>query len=96
MIIGLPKEIKEQESRVGLTPQSVEKLVTAGNTVIFEKNAGIESGFLDEEYVKSGGKLVNTASEVFMESELIIKVKEPLSAEIKHLRPGQILFTYFL
>jgi len=94
MIIGLPKEIKAQESRVGLTPQSVEKLVSAGNTVIFEKNAGIESGFLDEEYVKSGGKLVNTASEVFMESELIIKVKEPLSEEVKHLRPGQILFTY--
>mgnify|MGYP001319541243 FL=1 len=77
MLIGIPKEIKPQENRVGLTTQSVKNLVKEGHEVVVEKGAGNGSGFLDEDYTDSGAKILNSASEVFNNAELIIKVKEP-------------------
>ncbi len=93
MEIGVPKEIKDQEYRVGLTPNSI-KVLTAQNHVVFvETNAGIGAGFTDEAYIKAGAKIVPTASEAW-DRELVVKVKEPLASEYSYLRSGQILFTY--
>ena len=94
MLIGIPKEIKPQENRVGLTTQSVKNLVEEGHEVVVEKSAGNGSGFLDEDYTDSGAKILNSASEVFNNAELIIKVKEPQEEEVALLRKDQILFTY--
>ena len=94
MIIGCPKEIKDQERRVGLTPAGVYALVHAGHTVYIEKNAGLASGFADEEYVREGAEILDTPQEVYAASDMIIKVKEPLKPEYGLLREGQILFTY--
>ena len=94
MLIGIPKEIKPQENRVGLTTQSVKNLVEEGHEVVVEKGAGNGSGFLDEDYIDSGAKIINSASEVFNNAELIIKVKEPQEEEVALLRKDQILFTY--
>src|SRR5213596_36264 len=94
MIIGVPKEIKEQEQRVGLLPSAANQLVRRGHSVLVEKNAGIGSGYPDEEYVKAGAEIVDQAKEVFARADLIVKVKEPLPAEWGLLRKGQILFTY--
>ena len=94
MLIGIPKEIKPQENRVGLTTQSVKNLVEEGHEVVVEKGAGNGSGFLDEDYTDSGAKILNSASEVFNNAELIIKVKEPQEEEVALLRKDQILFTY--
>ena len=94
MLIGIPKEIKPQENRVGLTTQSVKNLVEEGHEVVVEKGAGNGSGFLDENYIDSGAKIINSASEVFNNAELIIKVKEPQEQEVALLRKDQILFTY--
>jgi len=94
MLIGIPKEIKPQENRVGLTIQSVKKLVEEGHEVVVEKGAGNGSGFPDEDYFDSGAKILNSASEVFNNAELIIKVKEPQEEEVALLRKDQILFTY--
>ena len=94
MRIGCPKEIKDQERRVGLTPAGVYALVHAGHTVYIEKNAGLASGFADEEYVREGAKILDTPQEVYAASDMIIKVKEPLKPEYGLLREGQILFTY--
>ena len=94
MRIGCPKEIKDQERRVGLTPAGVYALVHAGHTVYIEKNAGLASGFADEEYVREGAKILDTPQEVYASSDMIIKVKEPLQPEYGLLREGQILFTY--
>ena len=94
MLIGIPKEIKPQENRVGLTTQSVKNLVEEGHEVVVEKGAGNGSGFLDEDYTDSGAKILNSASEVFNNAELIIKVKEPQEQEVALLRKDQILFTY--
>jgi alanine dehydrogenase len=94
MRIGVPKEIKDHEYRVGLTPQSVAELVHHGHEVLVERDAGIGSGLTDQEYVAAGAKIADGPLPVFANSEMIVKVKEPLVAERARLRPGQILFTY--
>ena len=94
MIIGVPKEIKEQEQRVGLLPPAAELLTKRSHTVLVEKNAGVGSGYLDEEYKKAGAEIVDRAKDVFAHADMIVKVKEPLPAEFPLLRKGQILFTY--
>src|SRR6184192_4987903 len=94
MIIGVPKEIKEQEQRVGLLPSAANQLVRGGHTVLVQKSAGVGSGFPDEAYVAVGAKIIDTAEELFRQAETIVKVKEPREAEFPLLRRGQILFTY--
>ena len=94
MLIGVPKEIKPQESRVGLTPYSVKELVDQGHIVLIENNSGFEAGFENEEYLSAGAKIVNKPEDIFNDSDLIIKVKEPLNNEVKMLKDGQIIFTY--
>jgi len=94
MIIGVLKEIKEGEKRVGMIPQGVDALVAHGHRVLVEKGAGEGSGFSDEEYQEAGAILVEWAKDVWMEAEMVVKVKEPLEPEIPLMRPGQILFTY--
>src|SRR5216110_2324984 len=94
MTIGVPKEIKEQEQRVALLPSAASQLTRRGHSVLVEKNAGIGSGYPDDEYLKSGAEIVDNAKEVFSRADMIVKVKEPLEAEFSLLRKGQILFTY--
>jgi alanine dehydrogenase len=94
MIIGVPKEIKEQEQRVALLPSAVEQLKRRGHTVLVEKNAGVGSGYPNEDYKKAGAEIVDLAKDVFARADMIVKVKEPLPAEFPLLRKGQILFTY--
>lgn len=94
MIIGIPKEIKEQEYRVSLLPAGAYLLIKRGHTVIVEKNAGAGIGFEDADYIKAGAEVVETHEEVFARAEMIVKVKEPLASEVGLLRKGQILFTY--
>jgi alanine dehydrogenase len=94
MVIGVPREIKEQEQRVALLPSAANQLIRHGHSVLVEKNAGFGSGYADEEYVKAGAEIVDTAKEVFARADMIVKVKEPLKAEFSLLGKGQILFTY--
>ncbi|MEN6615140.1 MAG: alanine dehydrogenase [Syntrophorhabdus sp.] len=94
MIIGVPKEIKEGENRVSMTPAGVHTLVAAGHTVLIEKEAGTGSGLADEEYAKEGAEIVDNRRAVFIRSDMIVKVKEPLENEWPMLQEGQILFTY--
>jgi alanine dehydrogenase len=94
MHIGLPKEIKDGEFRVGLVPAGVHELVTDGNAVWVQKGAGEGSGFSDQEYVAAGAKILEAAEEVYARAEMIVKVKEPIEPEYRRLRKGQILFTY--
>lgn len=94
MIIGVPREIKEQEQRVALLPSVADQLRRRGHSVIVQKNAGVGSGYSDDEYKKAGAEIIETAEEVFKRAEVIVKVKEPLPAEFPLLRRGQILFTY--
>lgn len=94
MIIGVPKEIKAQEHRVALVPGAVGPLIADGHRVIFEKGAGIGSGFPDEEYTSAGATLVDTHEGVFAEADLIVKVKDPIESEFGLLRQGQIVFTF--
>ena len=94
MIIGVPKEIKEQEQRVALLPSLTNQLTRHGHSVLVERNAGLGSGYPDEDYVKAGAEIVEQATEVFARADMIVKVKEPLKAEFPLLRRGQILFTY--
>jgi len=94
MRIGVPKEIKPQENRIGLTPESVKVLTSNGHEVLIENNGGYEAGFDNEQYKKSGAKIVNKAEDIFNDSEIIVKVKEPLSNEIKMIKENQIIFTY--
>ena len=94
MIVGVPREIKNNEFRVGLTPAGVGEFVAHGHSVLVEANAGIGSSFADSEYVAAGAELVGTADEVFARADMIVKVKEPQAAEIAKLREGQILYTY--
>jgi alanine dehydrogenase len=94
MIIGVPKEIKEQEQRVALLPSAAEQLKRHGHSVVVQQNAGLGSGYPDEDYTKAGAEIVGSAEEVFKRADMIVKVKEPLSAEFPLLRKGQILFTY--
>lgn len=94
MIIGVPKEIKTHEYRVGLVPGSVRELVNLGHTVYVETNAGHAIGFTDEIYENAGAKILKTAAEVFAIADMIVKVKEPQPIECKMLKENQILFTY--
>ena len=94
MIIGIPKEIKNNEFRVSATASSVLAYVSAGHTVLVEKNAGLGSGISNEDYLKAGAKIIETADEVWQKADLIQKVKEPIEAEYKRMRKGQILYTY--
>ena len=94
MRIGCPKEIKAQEHRVGLTPAGVYALVRAGHEVYMEDNAGLASGFPNEEYVAEGAKILATAKEVYDIADMIVKVKEPLEPEYELMHEGQIMFTY--
>jgi alanine dehydrogenase len=94
MIIGVPKEIKEQEQRVALLPSAAEELTRRRHSVLVQKDAGVGSGYPDEDYLKAGAEIVAEAKEVFARAEMIVKVKEPLKAEFSRLRKGQILFTY--
>jgi alanine dehydrogenase len=94
MIIGVPKEIKEQERRIALVPSAAELLTKRGHTVLVEKNGGVGSGYPDEEYRKAGAEIVDLAKDVFARADMIVKVKEPLPAEFPLLRKGQILLTY--
>src|SRR3569833_2002432 len=94
MIIGVPKEIKEQEYRVALLPSGAYQLIKRGHEVVVERGAGLGSGYPDSEYEQAGARLVDTHEEVFQRAALVVKVKEPLPSEFKLLRRDQILFTY--
>ena len=94
MKIGVPKEIKPQEHRIGLTPDSVRILTSNGNEVLVENNGGFEAGFDNNQYEKAGAKIVEKAQDIFNDAEIIVKVKEPLSNEVKMIRENQIVFTY--
>jgi len=94
MIIGVPKEIKAQEHRVGLVPASVREFTAHGHTVLVEKGAGAGINFTDADYEASGAKIAGTAKEIFEKADMIIKVKEPQPQECKMLRDGQVIFTY--
>src|ERR1700719_569822 len=94
MLVGVPKEIKDSEYRVGLVPSTVRELTLKGHRVLIEKGAGLGAGLADDAYVAAGAEIAATADRVFAEAELIVKVKEPLAAERKKLKPGQVLFTY--
>ena len=95
MRIGIPKEVKPDEYRVAMMPVGVELLVKAGHEVRVETNAGVGSGFADEDYTAVGAQIISGAAEIFAQSDMIIKVKEPQPQEIKLFRKGLILFTYF-
>ena len=88
MIVGVPKEIKNNEYRVGLTPKSVDEITSIGHDVYVENNAGFEIGYTNQNYIESGAKIINSAEEVYKSSELIVKVKEPLSSEDINLFNG--------
>ncbi len=94
MKIGIPKEIKPQENRIGLTPESVKVLVSDGHEVLVENNGGYEAGFYNEQYKSAGAKIIDSASDIFNDADIIVKVKEPLSNEVKMIRENQIVFTY--
>jgi alanine dehydrogenase len=95
MIIGVPKEIKNNENRVGLTPAGVSAFAKAGHKVFVQATAGLGSGFSDDEYKKAGATLLKTIAEIYKKAEMIIKVKEPIKEEYALIREGQLLFTYF-
>ena len=94
MKIGVPKEIKPQENRIGLTPESVKTLVSEGHEVIVENNGGFEAGFENEQYIKAGAKIANTAADIFDDAEIIVKVKEPQKIEVEMIKENQIVYTY--
>jgi alanine dehydrogenase len=94
MTIGVPKETKEQENRVGVLPATVDVLTRHGHSLLVEKNAGLGSGYSNQEYAKAGAEIVEAPEEVFRRADMIVKVKEPLPPEWPLLRKGQILFTY--
>ena len=94
MLIGVPKEIKVHEYRVGLTPESVREIVARGHRVLVQRDAGAGIGATDADYASAGGEIAKTADEVFARADMIVKVKEPLAAERARLRAGQSLFTY--
>ena len=94
MIVGVPKEIKTQEYRVGLVPSSVKEFVNHGHEVLIESGAGAAINFTDDIYREAGAKIVGSAAEVFEKSDMVIKVKEPQASEVEMLREDQVLFTY--
>ena len=95
MRIGIPKEIKNNENRVGMTPAGVAEMIKHGHTVMVQHTAGEGSGFSDDEYKKVGAQILPTIEDVYREAEMIVKVKEPIEPEYKLVRKGQLLFTYF-
>lgn len=95
MVIGIPKEIKNNESRVGMTPAGVMELTHKGHTVYVQSGAGLGSGFTDEDYKKVGASILDTIGQVYAISEMIVKVKEPIPEEYGLVQKGQVLFTYF-
>ena len=94
MIIGVPKEIKLQEHRIGLTPDSIKVLANKGHEVLVETNGGFEAGFTNENYKDAGAKIIDTPEEIFKKAEIIVKVKEPQANEVKMIRENQIIYTY--
>ena len=86
MIVGVPKEIKLQEHRIGLTPDSVKVLVDKNHEVLVENNGGLEAGFTNEDYLKVGAKVINTPKEIFKKADIIVKVKEPQLNEVNMIR----------
>jgi len=94
MKIGVPKEIKPQENRIGLTPESVKSLTSNGHEVLIENNGGFQAGFENEQYQSAGAKIIHSAEDIYNDAEIIVKVKEPLANEVKMIRENQIVFTY--
>src|SRR5690349_1681147 len=94
MLVGVPKEIKDNEYRVGLVPSTVRELTAKGHQVIVERNAGVGAGLADGDYQAAGAEIADNADIIFARAEMIVKVKEPLPVERGKLRRGQILFTY--
>jgi len=94
MIIGVPKEIKNNENRVAITPAGVLSFVQAGHTVLIEKEAGVGSGFNNDDYARAGAQIIERAEDVWAQADMVMKVKEPLPSEYGYFRPGLILFTY--
>lgn len=95
MIIGVPKEIKNNENRVGMTPSGVQEMTKNGHVVYVQATAGVNSGFSDDAYTAAGAKILPTIEEVYASAEMIVKVKEPIECEYKLVRKGQLVFTYF-
>ena len=94
MLVGVPREIKDSEYRVGLVPSTVRELTSRNHRVLVQKDAGLGAGIPDDAYVAAGAEIAPGPDRIFADTELIVKVKEPLAAERKKLRPGQVLFTY--
>ena len=94
MKVGVPKEIKLQENRIGLTPDSVKILTSNGHKVLVERDGGFEAGFYNDQYKNAGAKIIDKAEDIFNDSDIIVKVKEPLANEVKMIRENQIVFTY--
>ena len=94
MKIGVPKEVKPQENRIGLTPESVKILTSNGHEVLIENNGGFEAGFENQHYISNGAKIIEKAEDIFNDSDIIVKVKEPQANEVKMIREDQIIFTY--
>jgi alanine dehydrogenase len=94
MLIGVPKEVKDHESRVGIVPAGVKTLVDAGHQVIVERNAGALSSISDQEYKQAGAEIATSTAEVWSRAEMVVKVKEPIDCEYRHFRKGLVLFTY--
>lgn len=95
MTIGVPKEIKNNESRVGMTPAGVYELVKNNHAIYVQKEAGFRSGFFDKDYIEAGANILETIEEVYAQSDMIVKVKEPIEQEYALIKPNQVLFTYF-
>ena len=94
MKVGVPKEIKSQENRIGLTPENVKILTSNGHEVLVQNNGGFEAGFYNSQYKSAGAKIIDKAEDIFNDSDIIVKVKEPLANEVKMIRENQIVFTY--
>ena len=95
MKVGIPKEIKNNENRVGMTPSGVAELIKHGHTVFVQHTAGEGSGFCDEAYLKVGAQILPTIEDVYAQADMIVKVKEPIEPEYPLVRKGQVVFTYF-
>ena len=94
MIIGVPSEVKNNENRIGMTPDSVSKLTQKGHEVFVQQSAGANIGFFDQDFISAGAKILKTPEDVYKSSEMIVKVKEPIPSEYKFLRDDLTLFTY--
>jgi alanine dehydrogenase len=95
MVIGIPKEIKNNENRVAITPAGTQELFKRGHTIYVQSTAGLGSGFTDEEYLGAGAKILPNEIDIFEKAEMIMKVKEPIEQEYKLIRKDQLVFTYF-